>query len=212
MCVSHISNVVSAPRKSVGVTSASERLAERFTRPMRAATSRWGVFTDPPVVCAVLAVVVLASVITFNLQLIERAHLPIVYAAIALPILVAVAINASLRHARREVATWLGGLPFPVDNVNALLNGVGQHLVVRFVATAPERQRLSELLDEVHTDCFALDFHDEEPEVELVIGVPDNKLNPSTANFRRFVRVRHMIDDCLVPLSDTHTIEWVRVA
>ena len=45
-----------------------------------------------------------------------------------------------------------------------------------------------------------------------VIGVLESKLNPAMATSHRFVRVRLMIDDCLVPLSEKHTIEWVRVA
>jgi hypothetical protein len=199
-------------KSAVGVAAASERLAERFTRSMRASTSRWGVLTDPPVVCAGLSVVVLASVILFNLDVIHGGQLPFVYAAIAGPILLAMGINASLGGARRAVAGWLGELPFPVDNVNALLNGVGQHLVVRFGEAPPQRQLLTDLLDDVHVDCFALEFHDVEPEVELVIGVPDSKINPATASFHRYARVRRMIDDCLVPLSEQYAIEWVRIA
>jgi hypothetical protein len=169
-------------------------------------------FTDPPIVCAGLAVVVLLSVIFYNLDVIHRGQLPFVYVAISLPVLLAIGVNASLSGARKMVVTWLGELPFPVDNMNALLNGVGQHVVVRFGGPPPEREHLTDLLDEVHTDCFALEFHEAEPEVELVIGVPDSKINPAMASFHRFVRVRQMIDDCLVPLSEQHAIEWVRIA
>ena len=47
-----------AALEAVGIEAASERVAEHFTRAMRAATSPLGVLTDPPVVCAVVAVVV----------------------------------------------------------------------------------------------------------------------------------------------------------
>lgn len=198
--------------EAIGVEAATERVAERFTRPMRAATSPLGVLTDPPIVCGAIAVVVLASVILYNLDVIGRGRLPLVYAAIAFPIAIAVGVNASLSAARSKVITWLGGLPFPVENVNAVLNGVAQHLVVRFEGETPTREALTDMLDGVHPDCFALDFHEEEPEVELVIGVPDSKVNPAGASHQRFLRVQHMIDGCLVPLSADHPIMWVRVA
>ncbi len=197
---------------TVGLEAASERVAKRFTRPMRAATSPLGVLTDPSVVCAGLAVVVLASVILYNLGAIGRAELPFVYGAIALPVLLGAAVNALLWPARDKVVTWLGALPFEVDNMNALLNGVAAHLVVRFVGSTPTREQLGEALDRVHEDCFALDFHPEEPEVELVIGVADSKLNPAGANHRRYLRVRQIVDEVLVPLAAEHPIASVRVA
>jgi hypothetical protein len=198
--------------EGVGIEAASDRVAEHFTRAMRAATSPLGMLTDPPVVCAAEAVVVLASVVLYNLNVIDRAGLPIIYAAIAVPIAGAVGVNFSLRTAREGVVSWLAGLPFPVENMNGLLNGVAQHLVVRFSADTPTREALTDMLDEIHTDCFALDFHEVEPEVELVIGVPDSKLNPASAAYRRYQRVQQMIDRVLVPVSAEHPIDWVRVA
>lgn len=197
---------------TVGPEAAAERVADRFTRPMRATTSPLGVLTDPPVVCAGIAVVVLISVILYNLDIIDRRQLPFVYAAIGLPLVVAVGVNLALRGARAEVVRWLAGLPFTVDNVNGLLNGVAAHLVVRFSGDAPTREQLSARLDEVHVDCFALDFHPEEPEIELVIGVPESKANPAGANHRRYVRARRMIDEVLVPAHRDHPIASVRVA
>ncbi len=197
---------------AVGVEDASGRIAERFTRMMRAATSRCPVLTDPPVICAGVAVAVLTSVILYNLAIIGRPQLPVVYAAIAVPILTAMGVHAALRGARGEVVEWLGGLPFPVDNLNGLLNGVAEHLVVRFVGDAPSRQTMTDMLDAIHVDCFALDFHDDEPEVCLVIGVPENKLNPAGTNHRRYLRARRMIDECLVALTREFPIESVRVA
>lgn len=179
---------------------------------MRAATSPLGVLTDPPVVCAAIAVVVLISVILYNLDILNRPQLPFVYVAIAAPILVGVGVNLSLRGARDKVVAWLGALPFTVDNINGLLNGVAQHLVVRFSGDPPSREALSALLDGVHTDCFALDFHPHEPEVELVIGVPESKANPAGANHRRYVRARRMIDEVLVSVHEGHSIASVRVA
>ncbi len=196
----------------IGAEAATERIAENFTRPMRAATSRYGVLTDPPVMCAQVAVVVLLSVILYNLDVINRPQLPLVYGAIALPILGAFAVHFALRSARAKVIAWLAGLPFVVDNVNALLNGVAQHLVVRFAGDAPTRQALSDRLDTIHPDCFALEFHADEPEIALVIGLPESKINPAGANHRRYLRVRRMVDEALVDISKTYAIASVRVA
>ena len=83
--------------EAIGAEAAAEHVAPRFTRVMRATTSRLGVFTDPPIVCAAMAVVVLVSVILYNIGAIDRTNLPVVYAVIALPVVIAVGINASLR-------------------------------------------------------------------------------------------------------------------
>ena len=45
----------------VGRDEALSNVAERFTRIMRASTSPWGVLTDPPVVCAAMAVMVVRT-------------------------------------------------------------------------------------------------------------------------------------------------------
>jgi hypothetical protein len=198
--------------RGVGLAAAGEAVAERFTRPMRAATSRYGAVTDPPLVCAAIAAVVVVSVIVYNLGVIGRAELPFVYAAVALPVVVALAAHLGLAGARARVVAWLAALPFPLENVNALLNGVGQNLVVRFVANPPEREALNRLLEQVHEDCFALEFHPDEPEVEVRIGVVDSKLNPAGAAHRRYQRVRDLVDRCLVTLAADHPIAWVRVA
>ncbi len=192
-----------------GVEAATEQVAKRFTRAMRAATSRWGALTDPSLVAVSLAVDGLVASILYRGDIIALSG---VYALLALPFVVAMAVDLTLRSARRDIIAWLSQLPFPVENVNALLNGVAQHLVVRFGTEPPSRAAISALLDEVHEDCFALEFHEVEPEVELFIGVPESKLNPAAASHRRFMRVRRMLDACVVPLSDAHAVQWVRVA
>lgn len=191
---------------------AAERVATRFTREMNASTSRLGALTDPPLVCAAVALVVVASVIAYNLRVIDASGLPIVYLAAATPVLFALGVSLYLRRAREQVVSWLASLPFPIDNVNGLLNGVGQTLVVRFVAAPPPpRDELNDRLEAVHEDCFALDVLPSDPEVGVRIGVLDSKLNPAGANHRRYRRVVDLVDSALVPLHEEHPIAGVRV-
>jgi hypothetical protein len=196
---------------------ADASVARRFSRAMRAATVPWGPLSDPAL-CAV-AVAVAVAFAAFGLGA-PRLRLAVVLAPIAAGVLADV---AALR-ARRRVVDWLAALPFPVENVNALLNGVGSKLLVHFAAGAPDRASLNAMLERVHEDSFALEYLVEGaaavpgsgyraasgPEtVEVAIGVPDSKLNPSRAAYRRYRRVRALVDDCLVPLDQTHRIVGV---
>jgi hypothetical protein len=191
---------------------AAERVATRFTRLMNAATSPLGVLTDPPLVCATVALVIVASVIAYNLRIIDAAFLPVVYVAAAAPVVGAVAVSLRLRRARDQVITWITSLPFPMDNLNGLLNGVAQNLVVRFeTVPPPSRDELNERFEAVNDDCFALEVKDDDPEVEVRIGVLDSKLNPAGANYRRYRRVVTLVEEALVPLHEKHPIAAVRV-
>ncbi len=190
---------------------AEQSVAKRFSRIMCAATSPVGVLTDPPVV-GLTAAVLLPIAIALYQTVLAPEQVYVIYGAVALPILVAVGAWLSLLGARRNVVRWLATLPFPVDNVNALLNGVGQNLLVRFAETPPDRAALNALLEQVHVDSFALEYAEEEPEVEVRIGVLDSKFNPAAANYRRYSRTQQLVEDCLVPLSKDHRIESVRVA
>ena len=198
-------------KERIGEEAAAERLATRFTRPMRAAISPYGVLTDPPVICALIAVVVVISVILYNLDVINEPQLPIVYAAIAAPVLLGVGVNIALGRAHPRLVRWLAELPFPVDNMNALLNGVGQSLVVRFEDAPPTREELNASLEQVHEDCFALELDESQREVEVAIGVPDSKMNPAGASHRRYRRVVQLVEQSLLPLAEQHPIESIRI-
>lgn len=191
---------------------AAESVADHFTRVMRASTSRLGVLTDPPIVGVLVAAVVVPAVVLGNLALLPEGSLAVVVALAALPVLLGFGVHVSLRGARAEVIDWLASLPFPLENMNALLNGIGHNLVVRFEGPAPSREHINALLDAVHPDSFCLEVHETEPEVELRIGVVDDKLNPVGANHRRYRRVRALVERALTPLSEEHGIAWVRVA
>jgi len=192
------------------IREADESVAKRFSRIMCAATSPRGLLTDPPIV-GVTAAILLTVAIALYQTVLEPEQVYVIYAAVALPVGLAALVWLSLLGARKQVVTWLAGLPFPVENVNALLNGVGQNLLIRFAAEPPERDDLNSLLEQVHVDYFALEYAEEEPEIEVRIGVLDSKWNPAAANYRRFARTKRLVEDCLVPLAKDHPIEKVRV-
>src|SRR5262245_17351916 len=99
---------------------ADQSISARFTRVMNATTSRYGVLTDPPIV-AVLSGVFLISMLA-ALQL--GASTTVVYALaglMAVPIGIALLTMIALLGSRRRVVDWIAGVPFPVENMNAVL-------------------------------------------------------------------------------------------
>ena len=189
---------------------ADESVARHLSRLMRASTSPLGVWSDPPVIAVFGAVTVSSA-----LWVARYATTPVpswaLWCFALLPFAVGVGATLALGGARAKVVRWLSSLPFPIGNVNGLLNGVGQNLRIRFRASRPSRDELDELLGQVHEESFALEFSEEEPEVEVRIGVLDSKFNPARANYRRYLRVQQILSRALVPLSERYPIEHVWV-
>lgn len=192
---------------------ANELVARRFSRLMNAASSPLGVWSDPPVIALAGAVTVTTALLVARFVVTPPPSWALWSFALAPFVLGACAILA-ISGARAKVVDWLASLPFPVENMNGLLNGVGQNLVIRFRDSRPTRDELDAALQAVHEDCFALEFHEQDPkiEVEARIGVLDSKLNPPRAHYRRYRRVREIVERALVPLSERHPIESVRVS
>jgi len=192
---------------------ADESISAGFTRVMNATTSRWGIFTDPSIVglCTAPAAVGLLAAISVDASPGLVRGLEVLA---ALPLTLALALFVSLRGARARVVAWLAGLPFPVENLNAVLNGLGDALEITFRDPAPAARELNLALDRVSPECFVSkgpdDTHD--PAVlEVRIGVVDSKRNPSVSNHQRFLRVRALVADVLVPLAGEHPVVEVRV-
>jgi hypothetical protein len=187
---------------------ANDLVASRFSRMMNATTSKLGVAADPPVVAlvtAVLFVAYLAARRSDASPLLQQVLLVLV----ALPTAGAIVVTIALLGSRRRVVKWLAAQPFPIENMNAILNGMGDCLEVTFKAAPPETAALNAKLDAVHTDCFVADTKDQA--VLMKIGVADDKRNPATSNHRRYQRVIDLVERMLVPLSAEHPIEIVRV-
>ena len=133
---------------------------------------------------------------------------------LGVPIAMAVIMTLALSGARGKVVSWLASVPFPVENMNAVLNGLGEMLDVTFKSGGPTSVELNKELDAVHPDIFVTKVTPEEgtvEQIEIRIGVVDSKRNPSATNHERYERVRAIVDRVLVPLSARHPITEVRV-
>lgn len=189
---------------------AEELVAGRFSRMMNATTSPLGVAGDPPIVAAATAVLLVAYLAA------RRSDAPpnlqqVLLVLVFVPLGLAVLIALSLLGARSKVVAWLAGLPFPVENMNAVLNGLGDGLEITFQpgAPIPETPALNAKLDAIHTDCFVTDSKDDI--VVIRIGVVDSKRNPAATNHARYERVRALVEQVLIPLHADHPITTVRV-
>lgn len=186
---------------------ADDSVSARFTRVMNATTSRWGMLTDPWLVGLATAPIAVAALAAARLDA-DQVVRPLELAAL-LPLVVAFLVALGLRSARAEVVAWLAAKPFPVENMNAVLNGLGEALEVTFVGAPPPAKELNAALDLVSPECFVSD--EGEGSVALRIGVVDDKRNPSASNHQRFVRVLAIVDQVLAPLCQRRPIVEVRV-
>jgi hypothetical protein len=192
---------------------ADQSVSTRFTRIMNATTSRYGVLTDPPIVAILAGVGLIAMLGALQVG----ASKNVVYGLaglIALPIATSLVMTIALMGARRRVVDWIASVPFPVENMNAVLNGLGEFLEVSFKEGGPTSAELNAELDKVHPDAFVTKVTPEEGVVETIevrIGVVDSKRNPAGSNHERYKRAVAIIDRVLIPLSERHPIVEVRV-
>lgn len=187
---------------------AGELVADKFSRIMNATTSPLGVAGDPPVAAAATAVFLVAYLAARRSDaspVLQHALL----ALVLLPLAVAIVVALALLGARRRVVRWLAAQPFPVENMNVVLNGMGDSLEVTFQGDPPDTPALNAKLDAIHTDCFVIESKDRV--VQMKIGVVDDKRNPAASNHRRYRRVLDLVERMLVPLHAEHPIEAVRV-
>jgi hypothetical protein len=198
-----------------GTTALTRRRAEesvslRFTRLMKATTSPYGVLTDPPIVAVVTALLLMAVLVARSYG-IGGPTLLLLQLIMALPLAAAASLTLALAGARATLVDWLAGLPFAVENMNAVLNGLGDSLEITFAGELPATERLNADLDRLHSDCFVTEAAPDEKRLTVRIGVVDSKRNPAATNHQRYARVRALVDQVLVPLSATHPIVEVRV-
>jgi hypothetical protein len=188
--------------------AAGELVAERFSRTMNATTSPAGVAGDPPVAAVATAVFLIAYLAARRTDAppnVEHALLALIF----VPTVIAILVWLALMGARGRVVAWLAGLPFPLENMNAVLNGLGDGLEVTFKDSVPDTPAVNALLDSVHADCFVTDAKDKI--VILRIGVVDSKRNPAATNYKRYRRTHDLMDKVILPLHRDHPIETVRV-
>lgn len=197
---------------------AEESVSTRFTRLMNATTSRWGVLTDPSIVGVATAppVVGLLAAVRFEAAPSLVLALEVLSAA---PVSAAIICALVLTTSRRRVVDWLAKLPFPVENLNAVLNGLGDSLEVSFRGDVPDVPKLNVDLDKISVESFVTKTGPEDREpaagelrwLEVRIGVVDSKRNPAGTNHERFECVRRIVEEVLVPWHEKHPIAEVRV-
>lgn len=188
---------------------ADESLARSFSLAMNAATSRWGLLCD--VVYSSTAAAVGAS--SFGLALhYQKTGLAVLGAVIAVvPVVTCVGANLALRGARRRLVGWLASQPFPVENMNAILAGLGEEFEIHFGGEMPSREEVMEHLSRVSEDVFVLEEHEDQKLMLARLGVIVNKHLIQTAGWRRYDRMHRVVDQALVPLHGRYPIAMVRV-
>ena len=211
--------------------AASERVARHFTRAMNASTSPLGVVTDIPVGAALAAVPLVIGARRAFMRGGADATALAWLALGGLPRLALVVVGAWLRlRARERVVRWLAAQPFPIDNLNGLLAGVGDSFEVTFAprgpAGAPDRAELQPRLDEVSDDALVLQWPDEpadpdeaaarEPDeaartVVIGLGIIPSKHFPFRTGYLRYRRFQALIERVFVPLHGQRPLEGVRV-
>jgi hypothetical protein len=206
---------------AIGRERAAENIASRFTRIMNATTSPAGVLSDPPIIALATAPLLITFLAALRLE-VSPLVAQILGVLVALPTALGVLVSLALLGARARVIDWLGGVPFAIENLNAVLNGMGEGLEVTFVADCPTKAELDRELERVSPDAFVTRSPDASGggegaqaelarQMEIRIGVVDSKRNPAASNHRRYVRVRALVDQVLVALHARFPIAEVRI-
>jgi hypothetical protein len=192
---------------------ADESVAEKFTRVMNATPSPLGAWSD-----FMLASVASAVVVVVGLFAVRRSSDPsevyVIFAIASLPLLASAGLSMALRGSRAFVVRWLGSLPFPVGNMNAILAGVSDTLEVVFApgSALPVRESLQPMLDQVSDDVLLVKTRPDERSIEIRLGIIDSKRIPLRTNHLRWKRLVEVVERVLVPLSERAAIEKVHVA
>jgi hypothetical protein len=191
---------------------ANESVAEKFTTVMNATPSSLAALCDFSL-ASVVAGLALAVGLFFIRHSTDPSRLYVVLAVAAAPFLATYAIQRTLRGSRHVVVGWLTTLPFRIDNLNAILAGLGDTIEIYFDRTAllPTRTTLQPKLDTVSDDILLVKERPDERSIEIRLGVIDSKRMPLVTNHRRYRRLLELVDKVLIPLSKTAPIERVLV-
>jgi hypothetical protein len=191
---------------------ASECVAEKFTRVMNATPSALGPYSD--FMAASILSGALVAVGFFGIRRsTDASALYAVFALASVPLLASAFLSVSLRGARAKVVAWLCSIPFPIDNLNALLAGLGDTIEIVFArgVALPSRPTLQPRLDAISDDVLLVKERAEERTVEIRLGIIDSKRFPLRTNHARWKRFIEVTEKVLVPLSQNGAIERVRV-
>ena len=101
----------------------------------------------------------------------------------------------------------------PVDNLNALLAGLGDTVELVFApgTAMPARANLQPRLETVSDDILLVKERPEERTVEIRLGVIDSKRVPLYTNHQRWKRFCDVTEKVFVPLAEQTPIERMRI-
>ncbi len=187
-------------------------IAEKFTRVMNATPSPLAPFCDLGAASVLSGLIVMTGFLVIGRSA-DASLIYVVLGIAALPPVASAILAASLRHSRDKVVAWLCAVPFPVENLNALLAGLGDTLEVVFApgAELPTRATLQPRLEVVSEDVLLVKERPEERAIEIRMGVIDSKQMPLRTNHQRWKRFVELMDRVLIPLAKTSAIERVLV-
>jgi hypothetical protein len=191
---------------------ASERLALKFTRVMNATPSRFGVLSDVAAASAISGAVLVLSL--FFLRGAADSSRNLALALSVVPLVGSLVAAAMLARSRERVVSWMAALPFPIDNMNAILAGTSDAIEVAFAegAVLPKRAELTPKLDGISQDVFLLAERAADRTLEIKLGVADSKRWPLVTNHRRYRRLVELVERVLVPIAREAPISGVRVS
>jgi hypothetical protein len=190
----------------------SERIAEKFTRVMNATPSPRGAWCDLTVASVLSGVLLVVGLFAIRKSTDPRlASLVLVVAA--LPLSASFLLSLTLGGSRGTVVRWLASLPFPIENMNALLAGLGDTIEVVFEpgADLPTRSSFQPTLDAISDDVVYVNERPDERTIEIRLGIIDSKRMPLRTNHLRWRRIVEVVERVLVPLSKTTPIRKVHI-
>jgi hypothetical protein len=191
---------------------ASECVAEKFTRVMNATPSPLAPFCDPMAASILSGAIVAAGFFAIRRSN-DAALLYAVLAVAVVPLVASLLLSAALRGSRDKIVAWLCSLPFPLDNLNALLAGLGDTIEIVFApgAELPTRATLQPRLDAISDDVLLVRERLDERTLEVRLGIIDSKRLPLRTNHARWNRFVEVMEKVVIPLSKNTPIERVRV-
>jgi hypothetical protein len=188
---------------------ADEALVAKFTWPMNAATSRLGLFCDLVFAFALAACAGFLFVISAHFRSIALAS--VLGVLTVAPLIVWLVGNLALRNARRGVVQWIASLPFPVENLNAVLLGMGETFELHFLSEVPPRSVVMDHFAAVSDDAFVLEVRDEQKMVLSRFGVVVSKHNPHGGAYARYALLRQLVGRSLIELHHDFPIARLQI-
>ncbi|HNS97083.1 MAG TPA: hypothetical protein PLJ27_16360 [Polyangiaceae bacterium] len=192
-----------------GPSASLDSLAQRFSPSMNAVTSPYGILCDLTFTFAVVAAVGISTAAVFHYFPAIPGWVAII--PLAIPFLINAAAHLALCGARHRVVNWLMGVPFPVENVNAVLCGVGEQFDVTFEEAVPSRDALMQYLARASEDAYVLEIDESRRAMLARFGVVESKHNPHREAHRRFKRMQKVVSLALIPMHEEHRIERVLI-